>query len=86
MSESGKRALGADDTGLPLHDDLLSGASAIAEFIYGPSGSAKEAEAKRRKVFHQAARRELPSFKLGGILCARKSTILKWIEEREQAA
>ncbi|KGB81933.1 hypothetical protein JT55_10265 [Rhodovulum sp. NI22] len=60
----------------PLHDDLLEGAEAIADFMFGTT-------AKRRKVYHLASTSRLPVFRLGSVLCARKSKILVWIEEQE---
>jgi hypothetical protein len=61
--------------------DLLHGAAAIAAFLFGddPGG--------RRKVYLLTAdtptRDFIPVFKMGGILCARKSTLLSWIAARE---
>lgn len=75
------RPAGANDTGLPLAQDLMSGAGAIAFFIFGD-----ESETSRRKVYHAADKLGLPCFKLGGTLCARRSTILSWIEKQESAA
>jgi hypothetical protein len=63
----------------PLADDLLEGADEIAGFLFGD-------QSKRRKVYHLAESGGLPVFRLGSVICARKSTILKWIGEREQAA
>jgi hypothetical protein len=57
--------------------NLLRGAHAIAEFIYGD-------KKYRRKVFHLASTSKMPTFKLGSMICARKSVLLKWIEEQEQ--
>lgn len=60
-----------------IADDLLRGAEAIAKFLYG--------EAKqRRKVYHLAATNGIPSFNLGAIVCARKSTLLEWIRAQEK--
>jgi hypothetical protein len=59
-----------------LADDLLRGAEEIAEFIFGDSR-------QRRKVYHAAATSRLPTFRLGAMLCARKSTLLRWIAEQE---
>jgi hypothetical protein len=59
-----------------LADDLLRGADAIAEFIYG-----KATSAYRQRVYR--AKDELPCFKLGKDICARKSTLLRWIAEQE---
>lgn len=60
-----------------LADDLLRGAEAIAEFLYGDAG-------QRRKVYHLAETSRLPIFRLGSVLCARRSVLLKWIAEQEQ--
>lgn len=62
-----------------LSDDLLVGANAIAAFMFGDSR-------KRRQVYHLAQSGELPIFKLGAILCARKSRLLESIEKKEEQA
>jgi len=59
-----------------LADDLLRGADAIAAFMFGDSGN-------RKKIYYLAERKEIPVFRLGCELCARKSTLLRWISERE---
>lgn len=61
---------------LNLADDLLRGADEIAAF----TGT------KRRQVYHLAQTSRLPVFKIGSILCARKSRIIAWIEEQEAKA
>lgn len=60
-----------------LHNDLLEGAEAISAFIFGDPG-------KRRKVYHLAQTSRLPVFRLGAILCGRKSRILEYIAEQER--
>lgn len=60
-----------------LADDILRGAGAIAEFVFGDA-------AQRRKVYHIAETSRLPTFKLGSILCARKSKLIEWIAEQER--
>ncbi len=62
---------------LCLSDDMLRGAEAIAEFLFG---DAKQ----RRKVYHVVETGKLPTFRLGAILCARKSKLLAWIEQQER--
>lgn len=69
-----------------LADDLLHGADEIAQFIYGETEDEKAAESNRRRVYHANDKHGLPTFKLGGTMTARKSTILKWIEAQEHAA
>lgn len=56
--------------------DMLRGADEIAHYLYGDS-------ALRRKVYHLAATSNLPVFKLGSMICARKSILLKWVEDQE---
>lgn len=73
------RPTGANGEALSLADDVLRSAEEIARFIYGTS-----AEANRRRVYHAAEKHGLPTFRLGGVMCARKSTILKWIEAQER--
>ncbi|MGY8666189.1 DNA-binding protein [Bradyrhizobium sp. UFLA05-109] len=60
-----------------LPEDILEGARAIAIFLYG---NAKY----QRKVFYLVSRKRLPTFHLGtATIYARKSTLLKHIEEQE---
>ena len=59
-----------------LADDLLTGVRAIAAWRGEPE----------RRVYHLLERRQIPAFKLGGIWCARKSTLLADIERREREA
>jgi hypothetical protein len=60
-----------------LASDLLRGADAIAEFLFG-------SREERRKVYHLAEKSRLPVFRLGSVLCARKSVLLQWIGEQEK--
>ena len=61
-----------------IGDDLLRGADEIAKFVFG-------SEKHRRRVYYltgdSAVR--MPHFKIGAVLCARKSTLIKWIEKQE---
>ncbi|HVR55693.1 MAG TPA: DNA-binding protein [Pseudolabrys sp.] len=65
-----------DTTPDELADDILHGADEIAEFIFGARGS-------RRKVYYLAECTRLPVFRLGSMLCARKSVLLQWISRQE---
>lgn len=66
------------DEQVSLADDLLRGADAIATFVFG---GAKH----RRKVYYYAsdAKLRMPVFRIGATICARKSTLLAWIEGQE---
>jgi hypothetical protein len=61
-----------------LSDDLLEGADQIAEFLFGDA-------TRRRKIYHLAEKCRLPVFRLGAVLHARRSTLMKWITEQEAA-
>lgn len=58
-----------------LAGDILYGAEAIATFMFG----AKE---QRRRVYN-LSESGLPVFRLGAMICARKSVLLNWIETQE---
>ena len=55
--------------------DLLAGAAEIAAFM----------RLNRRQVYHLVETSRLPVFRLGTQLCARRSTLLRWIEEMERS-
>lgn len=59
-----------------LAADILRGADAIAEYLFGD-------KKQRRKIYHLAEQSHLPVFRLGALLCARKSTLVDWIAEQE---
>jgi len=63
-----------------IGDDLLRGADEIAKFVFG-------SEKHRRKVYYLTgdATVRMPHFKIGSVLCARKSTLVAWIERQENA-
>jgi hypothetical protein len=56
--------------------DLLRGAEAIADFLYGDVKL-------RRRVYHLIGTSNLPVFKLGAMICARKSVLLQWVKDQE---
>ncbi len=59
-----------------LADDLLTGATEIADFI----GWSK------RQTFYMLEKKQLPAFKFAGRWCLRKSTLYAHIAELEAAA
>lgn len=56
--------------------DLLHGVEAIADHL----------RMTRPQVYHLHARGELPTFKLGRTVCARRSTLAKHFAAQEEAA
>jgi hypothetical protein len=79
MTDLTPRPTGANDAGLPLSDDLMTGAEAISKFMFGEA-----TDTNKRRVYHASDKLGLPTFRLGGTLCARRSTILTWIAKQEQ--
>ena len=65
-----------------LADDLLEGAEAIAEFLFC-GRSDRERGRNRRKVYYLAENSQIPFFRLGVILCGRKSVLLEFIASQE---
>jgi hypothetical protein len=59
-----------------ISDDLLNGADEIARFLFGSNAS-------RRKVYYLASRTRIPVFRIGSVLCARRSVLLNWIAGQE---
>ena len=62
-----------------LANDLLRGADEIAGYLFGD-------KAQRRKIYHLAETSRLPVFRLGSVLCARRSVLMAWISNQEQRA
>ena len=75
---SAEPQIAANNVGPSIGDDLLRGADQIAEFVFGDVKH-------RRKVYYLTgdAKKGLPYFKIGSLICARKSTLLRWIEAQE---
>jgi hypothetical protein len=81
MTDMTTRPEGVNGEALPpLSQDLLHGAKAIAQFIYG-----QDDDTNTRRVYHAADKLGMPTFRMGATICARRSTILKWIERQEAA-
>jgi hypothetical protein len=79
MAEEITRAQPATGEVCPtIADDLLRGADEIARFVFG---SPKH----RRKIYYYAtdAKVRMPVFRIGTIICARKSRLIEWIERQE---
>jgi hypothetical protein len=59
-----------------ISDDLLNGADEIAKFLFGSNAS-------RRRVYYLASHTRIPVFRIGAVLCARRSVLLNWIAGQE---
>jgi hypothetical protein len=61
---------------IEFSEDLLCGADEISKFLFGDARY-------RRRVYYLAARSKLPIFRLRSQLCARKSSLIKYVKEQE---
>jgi hypothetical protein len=70
----------SDSNSSSLAGNLLCGADAIALFVFGDVKH-------RRKIYYYAndAKVRMPVFRIGNVICARKSTLIEWIERQEAA-
>ncbi len=57
------------------NDDLLVGADEIGKFL----------NCNKRRAFYLLETRQVPAFKIGKLWHARRSTLLRFMEEQEQA-
>lgn len=71
MSTPPKNAQTLNDT------DVLIGAAAIAEFIFGDP-------TMRRQIYYRAERGELPHFYWGNCLCSTRTAILRMVAKLMQ--
>lgn len=65
-----------------LAEDVLRGAEAIAGFLFHGTSDDQRGR-NRRKVYYLAESSRLPAFRLGSMLCARKSKLLDFIAAQE---
>jgi hypothetical protein len=76
-SHSTDRSPGTDSCVPLFSDDFLDGVPQIAAFLGWD----------RRRIYYLEAKRELKSFfRVGRRICARKSTLLREVEQRERAS
>lgn len=61
----------------PIADDLLDGADRVAAFVWGPG-------THPRRLYRAMATSSIPVFRLGGRLCARRSSLHAWVRDLEQ--
>jgi hypothetical protein len=75
--------------GATIAGDVLEGADQIAEFLFGDDPDPLAKRHRLRRVYRLTSEvgpaDRLPVFKIGGLLFARKSTLLAWIAERERS-
>jgi hypothetical protein len=67
-----------------LGDDLLIGGHAVAEYLFGEPRDDAERKRQRRKLYN--LRERLPLFNIGPQIAGRKSTLNRFVENKERAA
>jgi len=55
-----------------------------ADLLYGIPAIAAYLRLKSPQIYHLIAKAGLPTFKIGGRVCARKPSITAWLEQREK--
>lgn len=78
MNDDHENAPGNGGDGQPdgSKNDLLRGAAAIAGELLGDAD-------KRRTIYHLVATTKIPVFRLGTMICARRTVLRKWISDQE---
>jgi excisionase family DNA binding protein len=79
LAEGSAPSMQAPPASGSIAGDILYGADAIAAFLFGTKGG-------RRTVYNLVQNKQLPHFRVGANICARKSVLLAWIEAQEAAA
>jgi hypothetical protein len=74
------------DLTINVADDILRGAKAIGRFLLPKLDGDRVRTDKQlqRCIFHLLQTTDLPVFRVGGIICARKSALLKWLADQEE--
>lgn len=66
-------------------NDLLEGAEAIGRYMFPHLVVGEDVRAARRRVYYllEAKGARPPMFRVGSIVCARKSRLREWMEAQE---
>lgn len=58
----------------------------VADLLYGANAIAVHLSLRRAQVYHPIEAGRLPTFKIGGKVCARRSTVAVWLAQVEADA
>ncbi len=61
-------------------------AEANADLLYGVPAIAAFLQMRDKQVRHRIEAEIIPSFRIGGTVCARRSTLIAWIVDQEANA
>jgi hypothetical protein len=56
------------------------------ELLHGVSAIAAHLGLNKRVIYHLASTTDMPTFRLGTVVCARRSSLDTWLIEREKEA
>lgn len=65
---------------------MYNGSIPNADLLYGVPAIAGHLNVRPRQAHHQIEKGGLPIFRIGGVICARRTTIANWIADQEAAA
>jgi hypothetical protein len=70
-----------------MHPEVTTQEGDIArDLVFGARAIGSTLGLTPRQVYHAAAHAHLPTFKIGGTICARKSTLMAWFSRLEEPA
>jgi hypothetical protein len=64
----------------------MTSQSEPADFLYGAPAIAAFLGMTEKQARHRIEAKQIPTFKVGGTICARRSSLNAWIAEQEAAA
>jgi len=56
----------------------------MPDLLFGAGSIAAALGMTRRQVYHSITAGHLPSFKIGGTVCSRRSTLRSWLDRQEK--
>lgn len=61
----------------------MSEMNADPDLLYGVPAIADCLKMRERQIYHLVQKGEIPTFKIGGKVCARKSSLMSWLAAKE---
>lgn len=58
----------------------------VDEVLYGAAEIGRALGLSRRVVYHRAAAGQIPTFRIGATLCAKRSSLAAWLENCDRPA
>ena len=70
---------------MPRKSEDLASQEGGPDLLYGVAAIAAHLGLTDRQTRHNIDEGRLPTFRMGAIICARKSSLLRWMEGQERA-